>query len=351
MFNSIVKIKNLKIGGKNRCALIAEAGVNHDGSLDKAYGLIDAASRAKADFVKFQNFNPDRLLIKKLEKAEYQKKGDGTKGTYHDMISRLTLSKDVTKKLASYCKKKKINFMSTPFDTESVDLLNSVGVSVFKIDSGNLNNHPHIRYIARKMKPVILSTGMSSIAEIDEAINVIKDTGNRNLILLHCTSSYPADVKLINLRAMETLRLQYNIPVGYSDHTQGIHIPTAACALGAHMIEKHFTLDRNAVGPDHKASILPSQLAQMSKDLKSTHIALGISGKIKNEIEVKLGRTLRRSLVVEKNIRKGEKLSTKNLSLKRPGDGIPSKYLKIITGRKSLKSLKRDHVLSWSDFG
>ena len=166
MFNRIVKIKNLKIGGKNRCALIAEAGVNHDGSLEKAYRLIDAASRAKADFVKFQNFNPDRLLIKKLEKAEYR-----TKGTYHDMISRLTLSKDVTKKLANYCKKKKIHFMSTPFDTESVDLLNSVGVSVFKIDSGNLNNHPHIRYIARKMKPVILSTGMSSIAEIDEAIN------------------------------------------------------------------------------------------------------------------------------------------------------------------------------------
>jgi len=351
MFNQIVKIKNLKIGGNSRCALIAEAGVNHDGSLEKAYKLIDAAVNAKADFVKFQNFNPDRLLIKKLEKAEYQKKGDGTKGTYHDMISRLTLSKDVTKKLANYCKKKNINFMSTPFDTESVDLLDSVGVSVFKIDSGNLNNHPHIKYIAKKMKPIILSTGMSSISEVDEAIDVIKSTGNPNLILLHCTSSYPADVKLINLRAMKTLKLQYNIPVGYSDHTQGIHIPAAACALGAHMIEKHFTLDRNAVGPDHKASILPDQLKQMSEDLKSTHIALGGSGKIKNEIEVKLGRTLRRSIVVEKPIKKDDRLSSKNLSLKRPGDGISSKYLEIILGRKSLKNLKKDHVLSWKDFG
>src|SRR4030067_1235066 len=253
-----------------RTFIIAEAGVNHNGNMDTAIKLIDMAKKAGADAIKFQTFKSERLVTRSTPKAKYQKANTGSGESQLEMLKRLELTSDNFKRLFSYCRKKNIIFMSTPFDEKSAYMLDRLGMGIFKIPSGEITNKPLIQHIAGKNKPVILSTGMSYLGEVEKAINWILEVWNKlnnrpQLTLLHCVSNYPAAVEDVNLLAMKTMETAFGLPVGYSDHTMGIEIPLAAVAMGAKVIEKHFTLDRNMDGPDHKASLEPDKLKAMVK--------------------------------------------------------------------------------------
>lgn len=339
-------IGNKKIGRNHPCFIIAEAGVNHNGDIKTALKLIDIAVNAKSDAVKFQTFNTEKLLLPDLDKAEYQKIGDGKKGNYSDMIKRLELSESEHKVLYDYCNEKGILFLSTPFDNDSTDLLNELGVKAFKIDSGNLNNHQHIDYIAKKGKPIILSTGMSNVGEIDEAVSIVKGN-NVPIIILHCTSNYPPSYQDINLRAMETMRLQFNSLIGYSDHTPGIAVSIAAVALGAVLIEKHFTIDRNQQGPDHLASLLSNELIELVDSVSNVQSSLGYTEKKPVLAEKDLITSLRRSIVSIKDIKKGTIIKQEYLDIKRPGNGIPPKYFDLIKGRVARENIPCNSLITW----
>jgi len=261
------KIGDKLIGEEEPCFIIAEAGVNHNGSIELAKKLIDAAKDAGADAVKFQTFKTENVVVKDAQKAEYQKETTG-EGSQYEMIKKLELTEEDFRELADYAKEKDIMFLSSPFDKESVDLLNELDVPAFKVGSGEITNLPLLRYIAKKEKPIILSTGMSTLGEIEEALDVIRSEGVEDIILLHCVSNYPARIEDVNLRALGTLKQAFKLPVGFSDHTLGITAPIAAVALGACVIEKHFTLDRNLPGPDHKASLEPEELKEMAKAIR-----------------------------------------------------------------------------------
>ena len=262
-----LKIGDKLIGEEEPCFIIAEAGVNHNGSVELAKKLIDAAKDAGADAVKFQTFKAESVVVKDAQKAEYQKETTG-EGSQYEMIKKLELTEEDFRELADYAKEKDIMFLSSPFDKESVDLLNELDVPAFKVGSGEITNLPLLRYIAKKEKPIILSTGMSTLGEIEEALDVIRSEGVEDIILLHCVSNYPARIEDVNLRALGTLKQAFKLPVGFSDHTLGITAPIAAVALGACVIEKHFTLDRNLPGPDHKASLEPEELKEMAKAIR-----------------------------------------------------------------------------------
>lgn len=349
MFNSVspVKIGDRLVGPGLPCFIIAEAGVNHDGSLEKAKRLVDVAVAARADCVKFQSFKTDKLLLPSLEKCDYQRVGDGTEGSYADMIRRLEISEQMHRELFDYCKERGIMFLSTPFDNDSTDLLDRLGVRAFKIDSGNLNHPQHLEHIAKKGKPIILSTGMATIGEIDEAVKTIFSTGNRQLILLHCTSNYPPQPSDVNLRAMTTLQYQFNVPVGYSDHTVGLPVTLAAVGHGAVAIEKHFTLDRSAKGPDHLASLEPDELIQLVKGIRMIDQALGSSRKEPVPSEKAVADSLRRSVVCIKPISQGTVITADMLAIKRPGDGIAPKFFDLIVGRIAQKDIPANSVISW----
>lgn len=342
-----IKIGDRFVGPGYPIFIIAEAGVNHAGDVEKAKKLIDIALEAKADAVKFQSFKTEKLLLPTLKKCAYQKKGDGEEGSYADMIRNLELNEDMHKELFEYCTDKGIMFLSTPFDEESVDLLDSLGVGAFKIDSGNLNNHQLVKYIASKNKPIILSTGMATIGEIDESLKVMKGVGNNKVILLHCTSNYPPSFSDVNLKAMKTLELQFDCLVGYSDHTEGIAVTTAAVALGAVMIEKHFTLDKNAKGPDHLASLDPLELKSMVKGIRCVHQALGSTSKKPVMAEKEVADNLRRSIVSTINILKGEVISPEMIAIKRPGNGIEPKFYNLIIGRVAQKDIYANSLVKW----
>jgi N-acetylneuraminate synthase/N,N'-diacetyllegionaminate synthase len=331
--------------GTKKCLIIAEAGVNHNGSLELAKKLIDAAAEAGADAVKFQTFKSEDLVSINAPKAKYQKLTTDATESQFEMIKKLELPIQDHKELVAYAKKKKIMFLSTPFDEGSVDLLIELGVPIIKIGSGEITNHPFLRYISGKGLPVILSTGMSTLEEVAEAVSVIRKTGCKDLTLLHCTSNYPARVEDCNLLAMKTMADEFNLPVGYSDHTAGIVVPIAAAALGSCVIEKHFTLDKKLVGPDHKASLEPDELEEMVKSIRKVESALGSPVKAPVDAEFEVRNIARRSIFAKVDIPKGSIIMENMLTFKRPGIGLPPKNAKLLIGKTAKRIIYKDEMI------
>jgi len=325
--------------------IIAEAGVNHNGSLELAKKLVDAAKDAGADCVKFQTFVSKNIVSKNAVKAEYQKQQTEPEESQHDMLKKLELSFNEFIELNEYCKSKDIEFMSTAFDFDSIDFLNSLKMGTWKIPSGDITNLPYLIKIAKLNKPVILSTGMSTMEDIRCAIQALKENGARELTVLHCTTEYPTPFNDVNLKAMNTIKDEFGVKVGYSDHTKGIEVPIAAVALGATVIEKHFTLDRNMEGPDHKASLEPTELKAMVDSIRNIELALGDGMKQPAESEKKNMAVARKSIIASKNIKEGELFTEENLTVKRPGDGIsPMRWFDVI-GKVAARDFEEDELI------
>jgi N,N'-diacetyllegionaminate synthase len=334
---------------KNRVFIIAEAGVNHNGDLQKAYELIDIAKDAGVDAVKFQTIkSPENNISKFAKMADYQKENTGMEESQIEMIKKLFIGYEEFKKIKEYCEKKEIMFLSTPFDKESVDFLCDLGVKIIKIPSGEITNLPYLRKIATKRKPVILSTGMSNLGDIESCLNVLTKDGLRNeeITILHCNTEYPTPFSDVNLNAMLTIKNAFpGIKIGYSDHSLGIEVPIAAVALGAEVIEKHFTLDKKLPGPDHKASLDPKELTLMVKSIRNIEIALGNGVKKASASEQKNIEIARKSIVAKTDIKRGDIFSEANMTVKRPGNGIsPMKWDDLI-GKIASKDYKADELI------
>jgi len=342
-----IKFADRLIGEGMPCFIIAEAGVNHNGNVKLAMRLIDTAQAAGADAVKFQTFRAEDVVTKNAEKAEYQKETTGTQESQYEMIKRLELSEKDFVELHAYAQSKEIIFISTPFDQKSVDLLSRLDVPAFKVSSGEITNIPLLKYIAKKKKPVILSTGMATLREIGEALKIIQQE-TKSIILLHCVSSYPAKIEDMNLKVMDTLRQAFKLPVGLSDHTVGIIVPVAAVARGACVIEKHFTLDKSLPGPDHQASLEPHELEQMIKSIRDVEKALGNGTKRLTAEETKNKKVARRSLVARVDIPEGTIITEEMLDLKRPSGGIEPKYMSTVIGRKTRASIRHDELIAFA---
>jgi len=304
--------------------VIAEAGVNHNGDIDLAKQLIDVAAEAGADVIKFQTFIADRLATRHAPKAEYQYHGTRSRETQHDMLHRLELTSEMHQILIDHCGKRNLEFLSTGFDTESVDMLVAMGIDRIKIPSGEITNLPYLRHVGQLGKPVILSTGMATLDEIGRALEVLDTSGTPReyLTVLHCNTAYPTPMEDVNLHALSTIKKTFGVKVGYSDHTVGIEVPVAAVALGASIIEKHFTLDRLLPGPDHRASLEPGELAAMVSAIRNIEMALGNGIKKPSPSETDNKAIVRKSLVAARPIRAGEKYTKDNVTVKRPGTGI-----------------------------
>ena len=328
----------------HKVLIIAEAGVNHNGSLEMAKRLVDTAKECGADIVKFQTAKLDSLVSKSAHMADYQKKNTGVEESQKEMLKKLLLGFDEFVELADYCKQVGIIFLSTPFDIESIKFLDSMQ-DVWKVPSGEITNYPYLVEIGKTGKKVILSTGMAEMEEISSAIKVLEENGTKDITILHCTTEYPAPIKDVNLRVMGTMRDVFGYPVGYSDHTQGIDVDLAAVALGATVIEKHFTLDRNLPGPDHKASLEPAELKAMVEGIRKIEMALGTAEKKPSDAEMKNRLVARKSIVAKTNIKCGELLSEDNITTKRPGSGIsPMKWNDII-GTRAIKDFQEDELI------
>lgn len=330
-----------------RTLIIAEAGVNHNGDLALAKRLIDVAAEAGADLVKFQTFNADRLVTTQAMKADYQRRNTDAEESQHTMIRRLELTQDMHEALIAHCKLRGIKFFSTGFDMESIDLLAKLGLDCFKIPSGEITNLPYLRHVGRYGKPVILSTGMSTLGEIEAAIDVLETSGTprERITALHCTTEYPTPMHDVNLRAMLAIRDAFGVSVGYSDHTTGIEIPIAAVTLGASVIEKHFTLDRNLPGPDHKASLEPEELKAMVNAIRNIEQALGDGIKRPSASETKNKPIARKSIVAACPIRTGETFTVSNLAAKRPGTGLSPMRWDEVLGRKASRDFAIDELI------
>ena len=341
-----VRIGDELIGENHPVFIIAEAGVNHNGDLNLARKLVDLAVEAGVDAVKFQTFITEEIVTHNAEKADYQKKNTGSREeSQFEMLKKLELPFEQFREVKTYCAKKRILFLSTPFDRKSVDFLDQLKISAFKIASGEINNLHFLSYIASRGKPIILSTGMSTLEEVEKALEVIEKTQNKQLILLHCTSDYPAKVKDVNLRAMHTMHKAFHLPVGLSDHTPGIEISLAAVAMGASVIEKHFTLDNHLPGPDHKASLKPQELKDLVKAIRNIENALGDGIKRPSRSEMNTKIIARKSIVAATDIKKGELLSEHNLTVKRPGNGIsPLKWNEVV-GKKAARNFEKDNLI------
>jgi N,N'-diacetyllegionaminate synthase len=339
-----IRIANRLIGETEPCFIIAEAGVNHNGDVNLAKKLIDAAKEAGADAVKFQTFKAGEVVTSSAEKAGYQKETTPSEESQYDMIKKLELSGEDFEELFAYTQEKGIIFLSTPFDKGSVDLLDELGISAFKVGSGEITNFPLLKHIAKKRKPIILSTGMATLEEVKEALEVIKE----EVILLHCVSSYPARIEDMNLKAMETLRNAFKLPVGLSDHSLGITVPIAAVALGACVIEKHFTLDKNLPGPDHRASLEPEELKQMVTAIRDVEKAMGDGIKRPTKAEAENGKVVRRSIVARVDIPEGTIITQGMLDTKRPGTGLEPRYIDMIVGRKAREHIKSEELVTFA---
>lgn len=334
-------------GGEKKLSvfIIAEAGVNHNGSIELAKKLVDSAKEAGADCVKFQTFISKNIVSKNALKAEYQKKQTKTNESQYDMLKKLELSFGEFTVLNNYCKSKDIKFMSTAFDFESIDFLNSLSMDVWKIPSGDITNLPYLMKIAKLNKSTILSTGMSTMEEIKNAIKILKEHGTKELVVLHCTTEYPTPFADVNLKAMLTIKNKLGVKVGYSDHTEGIAVPVAAVALGAVVIEKHFTLDRNMIGPDHKASLEPNELKNMVDSIRSIELSLGDGIKKPAESEKKNMNVARKSIISKVNIKAGELFTEDNITIKRPGDGIsPMRWFDVL-GKIAPRDFDEDELI------
>lgn len=334
--------------------IIAEAGVNHNGSIENAFKLIDAAKEAGVDFVKFQTFKASKLVTQTAKKAEYQSVNmNSSDSSQFEMLEKLELNEDDHYKLKKYAKKKGVGFLSTGFDEESIDFLDKLGMDFYKIPSGEITNYPYLKHVASKKKPVILSTGMATLGDIEAAVNLLKSSGldSKNIQILHCNTEYPTPMKDVNLLAMKAIEIAFGVDVGYSDHTIGIEIPIAAVAMGAKVIEKHFTLDKNMEGPDHKASLDPVELKNMVSGIRNVELAMAGNGvKQPSESELKNIQVARKSIHIKCSLKKGTTLMAEHLIMLRPGDGISPFDMEKVTGLKLNKDIEASHQLFWTDF-
>jgi N-acetylneuraminate synthase len=332
----------------NQVFIIAEAGVNHNGDLEVAKKLIDVAVEAGADAVKFQTFKTELCVSKGAKKAEYQVENTGNaEETQFDMVKKLELTNQNHYELINYCRTKNIMFLSTPFDHDSIKLLNDLGLEIFKIPSGEITNLPYLRHIGSLNKKVILSTGMANLGEIESALDILSLAGTKkeNITVLHANTEYPTPIEDVNLKAMVTIGNVFGVKFGYSDHTLGIEVPVAAVALGANVIEKHFTLDKNMDGPDHKASLEPDELKAMICAIRNITKALGDGIKKPSKSELKNMQVVRKSIVASRDIKIGEILDENNLAVKRPGNGISPMRWDAIIGMVAKKSYKEDELI------
>lgn len=329
-----------------RIFVIAEAGDNHNGRFDLAIQLVDKAVEAGADCVKFQTFVTEEMMSTTAQKADYQKEQTNNDENQFDMVKKLELSFDEFRQIKAYCDEKEIMFLSTPFDILSIDFLESINIPFWKIPSGEINNLPYLIKIAQTGKEVILSTGMSTVEEIADAINVLKEYGAGKITLLHCNTEYPTPFQDVNLLAMNTLKEKFEVEVGYSDHTLGIEVAIAAVAMGASVIEKHFTLDKTMEGPDHQASLEPEELKQMIQSIRNIESALGDGKKRPSDSEKKNIAIARKSIVARSSIKKGEVFTEENLAIKRPGDGISPMYWFEIIGKTATKNYEKDEQIT-----
>lgn len=330
-----------------RTLIIAEAGVNHNGSLDLAKQLVDAAAAAGVDYVKFQTFKAEKLTSKCARMAEYQKKNTGEDESQLAMLKKLELSETDHYELIRYCGEKGVKFFSTAFDMGSVEFLHHLGLGLWKIPSGELTNYPYLKKIAQYHEPVILSTGMSEMSDVEAAMQVLLDNGvkKEQITVLHCNTEYPTPYEDVNLRAMKTMRDKLGVEIGYSDHTRGIEVPIAAVALGASVIEKHFTLDRTLSGPDQAASLEPNELKQMIDAIRRIEVALGTGEKRVSASERKNITIARKSIVAARNIRKGDMLTEENITVKRPGDGISPMEWENLIGTIAMRDFVEDEKI------
>lgn len=341
-----IGIAGRKVGPGNPCFVIAEAGVNHNGSLDLALRLVDAAAEAGANAVKFQTFRADKTATRLAPKAEYQKRTTGAPESHFEMLKRLELSSEDHRALAAHCAGMGLTFLSSPFDEESADLLESLDVPAFKVPSGELTNLPFLRYLARKGRPLIISTGMATLGEVQAAVAAVKDVGCGELSLLHCVSNYPAAPADANLRAMGTMTAAFGVPVGYSDHTAGSEVSLAAVALGACIIEKHFTLDRSLPGPDHQASSEPAELAALVSGIRKVEAAMGDGEKQSAASEFDTARVARRSLVAAATIPQGSRLTMDMVAARRPGTGLAPDRVGELLDRIALREIADGTILT-----
>lgn len=333
---------------KDKVLIIAEAGVNHNGSLEIAKRLVDEASSAGVDIIKFQTFKAEKLVSKTAKQAEYQKKNIGNgEETQYAMLKKLELSSEQHEELIDYCNSKNIRFFSTAFDMDSIDYLHSLNLGLWKIPSGEITNYPYLKKIASYKEPIILSTGMCELTDIENAINVLVTNGvsKDTITILHCNTEYPTPMKDVNLKAMLEIKEKFGVKIGYSDHTEGIEVPIAAVALGAAVIEKHFTLDKNMEGPDHKASLEPSELKAMVKSIRNIEQALGTGHKTISESERKNIEIARKSIVAAKDIKEGEIFTEENLTVKRPGNGINPMEWENVIGKMAKRDFQEEELI------
>jgi N-acetylneuraminate synthase len=345
-----IRFADFEIGPGNPCFIIAEAGVNHNGRLDLAKALIDAAVHCGASSVKFQTFTAEKLVTRRAPKARYQQtRSTNPEESQFEMLKQLELTHAQFQEMYEYCREKNILFLSSPFDEDSADFLESLGVVAFKIGSGEITNLPFLGHIARKNKPILLSTGMSTLDEVKSAVQVIFGAGNKKLALFHCTSNYPAIPADVNLRAMHTLANEFGVPVGYSDHTEGNEISFAAVALGASMLERHFTLDKDLPGPDHRASLEPAEFESLVKGVRKIEAALGDGRKIPASSEQNTAAVARKSLVAARTIQANSILSDDLIEIKRPGTGLPPSMKPNIIGRKTRAPIQAGDLIRLED--
>jgi N,N'-diacetyllegionaminate synthase len=331
----------------SKVTIIAEAGVNHNGNIDIAKEMVDVAAEAKVDYIKFQAFIPKELVARSAEKAEYQKVATANNETQQEMLEKIKLDATSHRKLLEYCNTKNIGFLTTPFDLASIDMLVALGITTIKIPSGEINNLPYLRKIGRLNYKIFCSTGMSNIIEIKQALNILQESGTQkdNITLLHCNTEYPTPFEDVNLNCMHSLSKLTGLNVGYSDHTLGIEVPIAAVALGASVIEKHFTLDRSMEGPDQAASLEPNELKQMVQSIRNIELALGSFEKKVTQSELKNLTIARKSITAKTTILRGEYFTEDNICTKRPGNGISPMLWDEIIGKKSEKNYYEDEQI------
>jgi len=347
--SKFVSIARARIGVGEPAFVIAEAGVNHNGDLELAHKMIDVAAEAGADAIKFQTFDPESLAAPAAPKAKYQVKNTGEDGSQLEMLRKLVLPRSSYPELIRHAEEKGLIFMSTPFDQASADFLDSLGIAAFKISSGDLTNHPLLLHIAKTGRPMLISTGMASLESVEAAVSALRSVGMPPLVLFHCVTSYPARAADCNLRAIETLRSRFGVPVGWSDHTEGFDISVAAVALGANSVEKHFTLDRNLPGPDHAASLEPAELVAMVKAIRRVESALGSGIKQATEAEVAIAPAAYRSLFWNKDMRSGTIVTAEDLIALRPGTGISPSKLQLYVGRQVARNARKGEILEDAD--
>lgn len=344
-----VHIGNRLVGPDQPCFIVAEAGVNHNGDMHLAHRLIDAAAEAGAGAVKFQSFITEELVTPEAPKAGYQVETTGEPGSQYKMLKALELSADQQAELKAHCEQTGILYLCTPYEKMSIDMLDRMGVAAFKIASTDTTNIPFLRYVAGKGRPVILSTGMSTLGEVEQAVNTLRAGGlDGKIVILHCTSEYPAPVSDVNLRAILTMQQAFGCPVGFSDHTPGIGASPWAVAVGACVIEKHFTLDRNMVGPDHRASLEPDELVTLVRTVRDVEAALGDGIKRPTPSELPNKPLMQKSLVARRSIRSGETITSDDLTCKRPGFGLAPSWFDRVVGKRAAMDIPKDGVLTLS---